>query len=240
MKKYFAVLISLAFATNLMALPAFKDYPSGSKRHAAFFAYLKPLVKQANADILMQRHRLLALYRKQFHLKQKLTTEQKKWLEQLFLKYRINFENTPKQWNFLINRVDVIPASLALAQAANETAYGITRFAQNANNFYGVWCHTPGCGLVPHQREKDKTHEIKKYPSVAASIADYMLILNTRKSYNLFRELRAQERSLKQYPSGMVLASGLLNYSQRREIYVEAIQKIIIKNQLEKTINYNL
>ncbi len=227
-------------APTLWAMPNFKNYPNGPKRHNAFFNYLRPLVQQHNAIILANRHKLQLLYRKKFTAKQQLTVEQKKWLHTLSHKYRMHNLATQQQWRYLINRVDIIPTSLALAQAANETAYGITRFAQNANNFYGIWCYTKGCGIVPHQRKQGKIYEIKKYPTVSASITDYMLLLNTQKAYNIFRDLRAQERTYSNHLSGIVLASGLLSYSQRREIYIESLQKIIITNKLEKTINYNL
>lgn len=221
------------------AVPNFSDYPAGPKRHQTFFNYLRPLIEQANRQIMLKRRKLEMLYHIKFIKNKDLTPEQITWTKNLFIHYGLTISDQKSAWQALLERVDIVPTSLALAQAANETAYGTTRFAKYANNFYGTWCYSTGCGLVPKERPAGETYEIRKYSSIANSISSYMLNLNTNSHYRILRKLRAQERSFGKRPSGVILASGLLSYSQLREVYVESVQKIIIKNKLENTIDYN-
>jgi Bax protein len=235
------ILLALCLVQAAQAqIPNFNNYPNGPERHQAFFNYLRPLVDAQNNLILQNRKKLIGLYDLKFIKKQKLTDDQITFAQKLFSKYRISMQNNKVTWEKLLRRVDIVPVSLALAQAAIETAYGTTRFAQNANNLFGIWCYSKNCGLVPKQRPKNQHHEVRNFSSVPDSIAAYIHLLNTNSSYIILRELRAQQRHLNHYPSGMILASGLLNYSQLRETYVEAVQRLIIQYQLEKTINYSL
>lgn len=236
--RYWLIILLLFIVPTLSAAPAFNKMDK-EQRYPAFFNYFRPFVKEANDHVLQERKELLHLYALRFTQNNKLSDKQQHWLTNLFYKYRITMTENRHDWEHLLRRVDAVPEALALAQAANETNAGITRFAQQANNFYGMWCNTPGCGLVPLQRNKGDSHEIKKYPSAEKSVEAYMLNLNTNDQYKIFRDLRAQQRSYGEKLSGVILASGLLAYSQTRDIYVQSLQRMIVKYQLEKTLDYN-
>jgi Bax protein len=132
----------------------------------------------------------------------------------------------------LMERVDVIPTSLVLAQAANESAWGMSRFAREANNMFGQWCFDSGCGLVPARRGVNATHEVKAFASIEESVNAYFLNLNTNSSYQEMREMRAQMRAQGRPLDSMVLARGLTRYSQRGMAYVSELQDIIRVNRL--------
>ena len=134
--------------------------------------------------------------------------------------------------NELILRVDVIPVSLALAQAANESAWGTSRFALEGNNVFGQWCYKKGCGIVPAERRSGATHEVKSFTSVEQSVQAYILNINSHPSYRYLREVRAvmRERQGKLDPMG--LAYGLDRYSERGNNYVDEVRNLIIQNNL--------
>jgi len=124
--------------------------------------------------------------------------------------------------------------SLALAQAANESAWGTSRFAREGNNYFGQWCFEPGCGLVPENRASGKTHEVARFSSPAESVKAYIENLNSNSAYEALRSQRAKQGESSSPIGGMALSNGLLNYSERGQDYVHDIQGLIQNNQLEK------
>jgi Bax protein len=131
-------------------------------------------------------------------------------------------------------RVDVLPPSLVLAQAANESAWGTSRFALEGNSLFGQWCYVEGCGIVPRRRARGATHEVKSFDSVAGTVRAYFNNINTNQSYEYLRELRADMREEDQPIDSMVLAFGLEPYSQRGDRYVDEVQNIIMQNDLHE------
>lgn len=134
----------------------------------------------------------------------------------------------------LMRRVDVIPTSLVLAQAANESGWGTSRFAREGNNIFGQWCFDEGCGLVPNQRGEDASHEVRAFASVDAAVRAYFRNLNTHPSYEDLRTLRASMRMQGLPLNSMVLARGLTRYSERGMDYVEELQDMIRINDLRE------
>ncbi len=132
----------------------------------------------------------------------------------------------------LMRRIDGIPVSLVLAQAAIESAWGTSRFVVEGNNVFGQWCFRQGCGMVPRERPAGARHEVRRFDSVAGSVRSYFANINTHPSYRSFRELRAYMRERGQAPDAMVLVLGLSNYSERREEYVEQVRAVIRQNGL--------
>ena len=165
-----------------------------------------------------------------------LNPENEKKLIAVAIEYRVDYESLSKKETLeeLMLRVDFIPASLVLAQAANESAWGVSRFAVEGNNIFGQWCYEKGCGIVPARREAGAKHEVKIFDTVQSSIKAYFLNINTHDSYSYLRDLRAKmrDRGLKLDP--MSLAIGLGRYSERGDSYVDEIQRIIIQNDLRK------
>jgi Bax protein len=137
----------------------------------------------------------------------------------------------------LLAHVDIVPASLALAQAAMESAWGTSRFATEGNNYFGQWCYTKGCGLVPTQRNAGATHEVQAFVSPANSVAAYMRNINRHNSYRTLRTLRAKARTSQQPIYGCTLANGLGNYSERGQAYVDEIKQMISINGLSESID---
>ncbi len=119
-----------------------------------------------------------------------------------------------------------------MAQAANESAWGTSRFAQQGNNLFGIWLFGEGAGLVPEQRPEGATYRVRVFGSLSASVAGYMHNLNRGHAYGKLRRLRARMRRTHQPLDGEVLAQGLLRYSERGAAYVAEIQAMIRHNQL--------
>jgi Bax protein len=132
----------------------------------------------------------------------------------------------------LRDHIDVVPVSLIIAQAANESAWGTSRFAKDANNYFGEWCYQKGCGLVPKRRQKGAKNLVRAFDNPVESVASYVHNLNTSHAYDQFRELRANDRRQNRYSSGLRLAEGLTRYSARGEDYVKEIRAIIRFNEL--------
>ena len=132
----------------------------------------------------------------------------------------------------LFKRVDTIPVSLALAQAATESAWGTSRFAVEANNIFGQWCYDKGCGVVPKRRDSNASHEVRRFDSIEAAISSYFLNLNTHNRYEKFRNMRFQMRNQRGEIDPLVLAYGLIGYSERGDSYVDEVQTIIQQNDL--------
>jgi len=134
----------------------------------------------------------------------------------------------------LLQRVDTIPPALVLAQAANESAWGTSRFAQMGNNLFGEWTFKPGTGLVPAGRPAGETYEVRVFSSIYQSIRSYMNNLNRNGAYRKLRGIRAELRKREKPVTGAALSRGLINYSQRGEEYIKEIAAMIRQNNLEQ------
>ena len=206
-----------------------------TEKKRLFFLSLLPMVLLANDDISDQRQELQSLL-ETFDREGELTPEETGQLHELQEDYGVKGDvlrnNGLRQK--LLSRVDVIPPSLVLAQAATESAYGTSRFARRANNLFGEWTFLPGTGLVPQERPEGATYEVRRFPSVAASLRSYMKNINTHWAYRTFRLKRAQLRSEGKPLSGLDLAEGLERYSTRGSDYVNELREIIRRNRLSR------
>ncbi|WP_211829578.1 glucosaminidase domain-containing protein [Kistimonas asteriae] len=212
-------------------MPDFGSIQDVRAKKAAFFGYMKPIVDAENQKIAAERTRI-----QQLSSQSSLSEKDKTWLASVAKKYRLTLadELTPQWYAALLERVDTLPVSLALAQAANESAWGTSRFARAGNNLFGQWCFSKGCGLVPTQRSEGADHEVRKFDSVAGSVAAYLLNINTHAQYADLRALRAGARRDDQPVTGLYLSPGLVRYSQRGEAYVHELMAMITGNGLEK------
>lgn len=200
-----------------------------------FFTTLLPMVQAENSHVLILREQLNELFL-MWQTGTPLSLAQENWVKQLSVIYR--YKNcksiSAACFDALMERVDIIPPSLVLAQAANESAWGTSRFATRGNNLFGQWCFTKGCGLVPEYREGDADHEVKTFASPHHSVRSYMLNLNTHRSYRGLRAVRAELRENEQTISGVHLATGLSSYSQRGQEYVDEIVHMILYNKIDQ------
>lgn len=213
----------------LPAIPTFKDFAAGAPRKQAFFKFMAPLIQKANADILEKRQRLQDLIQSK-----DLSKNDQAWLKQQADAYGEDNFN-PMQSNdlkALLVKIDSIPPALALAQGANESAWGTSRFARQANNYFGQWCFSKGCGLVPKQRNDGASHEVRAFDHPYQSVVSYLHNLNTHRTYEKLRKIRAKTRQKGQTPTGLEMAEGLVNYSQRKHEYVKELQSMIRYNKL--------
>jgi Bax protein len=216
-----------------LALPDFGSYADVKEKKSAFFEYLLPLVRFSNQLVQVDRDRFTRVQSDPTHLK---SPEAKKITRRLNFKYRIVLERFP-DLSFLKEldkRIGQIPESLALAQAAKESGWGTSRFSKEANNLFGQWCFTKGCGIIPARRSEGMTHEIQKFDSVGDAIEAYVHNLNTHRAYSTLREKRYSLLKGGKSPSGSDLAVTLTEYSERGAIYGQEVASLIRYNKLEK------
>ena len=213
-------------------LPDFGAIADVKAKKQAFFKFLEPQITQENRHIDSLRQHLKQL-QQLFDEQQALHPEDRAWLQQAARLYRVDSQSAAEQLDTLLTKLGPIPPALVKAQAANESAWGTSRFARQANNLFGQWCFKPGCGIAPLQRGPDQTHEVQAFDSVAAGLRSYFTNLNGNRSYADLRQIRRCLQRQQQPATGRALAAGLVNYSARGGHYVEELQSMIRINRLE-------
>ena len=208
-------------------VPDFSAEPDVDSKKAAFFDYLKPHIQELNAQIAADRARLIQYSAAGPGLFDHIH------LRRLQLAYLSEEQRSHGSYEELLKRVDEIPISLALVQAAKESGWGASRFAQEGFNFFGQQCFHRGCGFTPRNRAAGRQHEVARFKSARDAVRSYVHNLNTHPRYQAFRELRANSRQAGEALSGTTLALGLQGYSERGSAYVEEVQSMIQANQLE-------
>jgi Bax protein len=208
---------------------------SSKQRKSIFFKSLLPMILLANDEILAEREQLETI-EKHLTMVKTLNSSQTQILETLAKRYKVKFRPSHPEQSIakLLSRVDIIPADLALAQAANESAWGTSRFSRVANNLFGEWTFIQGQGIVPERRPAGDTYEVQKFSTVYDSVRSYLHNLNTHSAYQHLRDIRAESRDSGLNPKGLKLAEGLLRYSTRGEDYVKELQAMIRSNQLNR------
>jgi Bax protein len=211
-------------------MPDFAEIPAGRERKAAFFGYFLPIVEKENETILKTRQRLHDWHQN----RDQVSSQEASEISKISTRYRIDDFDTESDnsWEKLLNRVDVVPPSLAMAQSANESAWGTSRFARKGYNFFGQWCFKKGCGLVPKKRDANKTHEVAAFDSPQESVKMYIRNLNSNSAYKPLRDLRAELRRSNKPVTGYELAAGLNRYSERGQEYVRELREMISFNKL--------
>tara|TARA_B100000767_G_C19591425_1_gene461610 strand:- start:204 stop:857 length:654 start_codon:yes stop_codon:yes gene_type:complete len=195
---------------------------SSTKRKELFIQIILPLVIKENNNIKLDRRRLFVILNKSSN-----STAEKNWLREKFKKYGV----ANQDMSTLKIRMDEIPTSLAIAQAAKETGWGTSRFAQEGNALFGQWTWT-GEGIKPKGAETNSTHKVMKFKVLQASVKAYHRNLNTHSSYREFRKARADLRDKKRSLDSISLSKHLNRYAETGEKYVEILQKIIKQNKL--------
>ena len=187
-----------------------------------FIKIVLPLIVAENEKILDDRLKLNKI------LSKKITTDnEKQWLRQKFLEYKVKKESVEE----LKNRMDMIPVSIALAQAAKESGWGTSRFALEGNAIFGQWTWS-GQGIEPLLKDKSKSHKILRFPILRASVKSYKNNLNTHKSYKDFRTKRRDLRKRNKKIFGLELTKTLDNYAETGDEYTKILEQIILQNKL--------
>ena len=188
-----------------------------------FIKIVLPLVVAENQKILEDKYKLKKIIRKK-----KTSDKEKSWLRQKLREYKVKKSNISE----LEKRMDIIPVSIAIAQAAKESGWGTSRFALEGNAIFGQWTWN-GLGIAPLDRAKEKTHKILRFPILRASVKAYKNNLNTHKSYKEFRTKRHNLRKSNKKVSGLTLIKTLDNYAETGAEYTKILKQIIEQNMLE-------
>ena len=163
------------------------------------------------------------------------------WLKNLAHKLRVRGDlKNPKVISRILNRLDVIPPDLALAQAAIETGWGTSRFALEGNSLFGQWTYKSNGGLIPSDRDSSENHLVASFPDLRTSVRSYMRNLNTGSAYKEFRFARSKFRADNKPLDAVQLASYLDRYSERGELYTAEVQKLIKNRYIASLAKANL
>ena len=193
------------------------------KRKEFFIQIVLPLIVKENNNIRIDRKTLFRVINKSNN-----SVAEKQWLEKKYKQYGVKSGDLSS----LKVRMDEIPVSLAIAQAAKETGWGTSRFAQEGNALFGQWTWS-GEGLKPKDADADKGHKVMKFNVLQASVRAYQRNLNTHRTYRDFRKARAELRDLNKPLDSMELSKYLNKYAETGNQYVEVLQKIIKQNNLK-------
>ena len=208
----------------LTLLPAeIKMIENVKKRKEFFIQIILPLILEENKNINLDRRRLFSIINKSNN-----SSNEKSWLEKKYRQYGI----PSRDLSILKKRMDVVPVSLAIAQAAKETGWGTSRFAQQGNALFGQWTWS-GEGLKPKDAEKSQGHKVMRFNVLQASVRAYQRNINTHSSYEDFRSARAELRDLGKPLDSMILSTYLDKYAETGDEYVKVLQKIIKQNNLK-------
>ena len=205
------------------------------KRKRMFIRTVLPLILKANEEVMAERRRLVSI-EEQLSSGHDVHPTDLFWLEELAEKYRV----APNDFATLLRRVDAVSPTVALAQSIEESGWGRSRFARLGNALFGQRVWSEGGGFVPEERAEGETFEVRAFDSLLDSVRGYVLNLNRHHTYADYRHVRAQMRANATELDGVRLTETLVNYSERRLGYVEAIRKLIASNRLEQFENARL
>jgi len=195
-----------------------------------FIKIILPLILDENEKITQDRKKLFKILGKNFN-----TVGERVWLKRRFKEYKIDDQDLSK----LKMRMDIVPVSIALAQAANESGWGTSRFALEGNALFGQWTWSKK-GISPKNKDPNKSHKILQFQVLKASVKAYKNNLNTHRAYSEFREARAKLRQEKKQIIGLELTKYLKNYASIGEKYVLILDDIIERNSLTDFDKANL
>jgi Bax protein len=195
-----------------------------------FIKIVLPLILHENEKIIDDRKRLFKILGKNFN-----SPGEKVWLNRRFKEYKIEDKDLAE----LKMRMDIIPVSIAVAQAANESGWGTSRFALEGNALFGQWTWSKK-GISPKNKDPDQSHKILQFQILKASVRAYKNNLNTHNAYKEFREVRAKLRQSGTTITGLALIKYLKRYASIGEKYTEIIEGIMVQNSLTDFDKANL
>ena len=208
--------------------------PMFSQKKIEFIETVLPIITFENKKILNERKRLIEI-KKYLHAEKTLMDEDILYLSQIVKKYNIKSWNKHKidVLDELLILVDVIPNSIVLAQAVNESGWGTSRFAKEHNALFGEYTYDERKGIVPLERESGKKHLIRNFSSLNKSVESYFRNINTHYAYEEFREIRSQIHQ-KNSPINIKLLTETLDVYAEDELYVDTINSIIDSNKFNQ------
>jgi Bax protein len=200
---------------------------STAVKKTAFIQTVLPLILQANSEVAQQRRQMNDILH-DLENRRPVSADRRLFLARLANDYGVE----DGDWAELRRRVDEIPVSLALAQGAEESGWGTSRFAHQGNAVFGQRTFRRGRGIVPQRREAGKKFEVLRFGALLTSVRAYVWNLNTHPAYAGFRKARAESHRAGRTPSGMEMIASMLRYSERGQAYVDTIRAIIRGNRL--------
>lgn len=203
------------------------------RRKTLFFRILAPMVAAENRKLLEQRKFVLDAFARFPSLPESGPVTSR--LHAIARRFNVGGNlDLAKNRRALLRRVDAVPAALVLAQAANESGWGTSRFAREANNLFGMWTWDESAGLAPLRRAENATHFVRVFDDLHSAVQNYLHTINAGPAYRELRDLRETSRLRNQEPDALVLAAGLRRYSTRGDAYVDEIRSMIEYNNLRQ------
>ena len=219
----------------IQALPYGLDTLDKDQKKTVFFRALLPIVLAENQRIWNQRVFLLQQFG-QGPVDPHGDAGQE--VAQIADRYRMDGDlNDPETRETLLQRVDIVPVALVLAQAAQESGWGTSRFALESNNLFGIWTWNEDAGSVPLNRPEEATHMVRVYPDIETSVRAYLHNINIGFAYTDFRDMRAQMRAAGKSLDPFLLAGALDRYSAAGDLYVTDIRAMLRSSELGKLSN---
>ena len=213
-------------------LPEFGEYADVSEKKEDFFDFLRPIIQKENQKVLRERGHVLLLWDR-YQAEDALSAREIESIDALAEKYRVDasYDEGEEFFMEMLLRIDKIPESLALIQAATESGWGTSHFAREGNNLFGQWCFSEGCGIVPRRRPEGATYEVRAFDDVGDSVRAYILNLNRHPAYSDLRRMRYRMRLAGKQPDAELLAGGLEQYAEIGMQYVNTLQQMIRGNE---------
>ena len=206
-----------------------QDVPTKKK---LFYLITLPLIYNTNVSIMKERRMTINIEKK--FVRKELNKNETDEVIRLSKKYKLDYsEINMKLFRKLKQRINVIPVSLALGQAIIESGWGQSRFATEGNAIYGQWTTSEDKGIIPQDRDEDKTHAVLKFNNLSESVEAYMYNINTHLAYYNFRVVRAIDEKVKYTDPISMKVKYLAAYAEIGEKYVNQLELIIASNKLQ-------
>ena len=207
-----------------------QDVPTKKK---LFYLVTLPLIYNANASIMQERRMVINIEKK--FARKELNKNETDEIIRLSKKYKLDYsEINTKLFRKLKQRINIIPVSLALGQAIIESGWGQSRFATEGNALYGQWTTSEDKGIIPQDRDEDKTHAVLKFKNLSESVQAYMFNINTHQAYYNFRVIRRIDERIKYTDPISMKVKYLAAYAEIGDKYVDKLELIIASNNLQE------
>ena len=207
-----------------------QDVPTKKK---LFYLVTLPLIYNTNTSIMQERRMVINIEKK--FARKELNKNETDEIIRLSKKYKLDYsEINTKLFRKLKQRINIIPVSLALGQAIIESGWGQSRFATEGNALYGQWTTSEDKGIIPQDRDEDKTHAVLKFKNLSESVEAYMFNINTHQAYYNFRVIRRIDERIKYTDPISMKVKYLAAYAEIGDKYVDKLELIIASNNLQE------
>ena len=207
-----------------------QDVPTKKK---LFYLVTLPLIYNTNTSIMQERRMVINIEKK--FARKELNKNETDEIIRLSKKYKLDYsEINTKLFRKLKQRINIIPVSLALGQAIIESGWGQSRFATEGNALYGQWTTSEDKGIIPQDRDEDKTHAVLKFKNLSESVEAYMFNINTHQAYYNFRVIRRIDERIKYTDPISMKVKYLAAYAEIGDKYVDKLELMIASNNLQE------